>query len=734
MLRCFIAPSVIVLSGLFQVAAHAESFNRIATFNVLENLPAGADKSKQTVAEIIAATADGKRLVYTDSPGKRLGFIDLDDPARPKAGGALSLGGEPTSVVVAGRTALVGVVTSRNFKEPAGHIAVVNVDGRTVISTCDLGGQPDSLTLSPDGTFLAVAIENERDEKLNDGALPQLPAGNLTIFSMKNGAFDCASRRVIDLTGLAKIAPEDPEPEFVDINERNEAVVTLQENNHIVIVDLASGKIVSHFSAGMVDTHGIDTKRDGVIDLSGSAKAVPREPDAVRWLDNDRFVTADEGDWNGGSRSFTIFRRDGSVTYSSGNSLDHLAVRLGHYNDKRNKKGVEPEGIAVGRFGKDRLIFVGLERASLVAVYQDTGGEPKFLQALPGGIGPEGLLALPALDLLVSAAESDTRKSGGIGSLVTIYRRSAEPPSYPMLMSADDASAKPIPFGALSGLAAHPTEAGKLFAVTDSVYATARILTIDATVSPARIVSALTVTKDGKPVSHLDIEGIVALPDGGFWLASEGNPEREKDKTQSSLVRINARGEVMQVVALPDGLAAQANRFGFEGITRIGTGTDETLWIAAQREWKDDPKGFVRLLAYTPSTGMWGQVRYPLDTPTTGWVGLSEITAVPGGVVLIERDNLTGSEARTKQLTFVPMASLKPVALDAKDVPVVTKMKLRDLLPDLLKGNGYVHDKVEGFALDKAGNAFVVTDNDGVDGTSGETVFLNLGRLVLPTP
>jgi len=733
MVRHLASMSLVALASVASVEASADSFNRISTFQVVDNLPAGADRSKPTVAEIIAATADGKRLVYTDSPGNRLGFINLEDPARPTAGGVLALGGEPTSVVVTGRSALVAVVTSRKFKEPAGHIAVVDVDGRKVVSTCDVGGQPDSLTLSPDGTYLAVAIENERDEKLNDGALPQLPAGNLTIFSLKNGAFDCGSRRVVDLTGIAAIAPDDPEPEFVDINERNEAVVTLQENNHIVIVDLASGKITTHFSAGTVDLDGIDTKRDGVIDLNASMKAVPREPDAVRWLDNDRFVTADEGDWNGGSRSFTIFRRDGSISYSSGNSLEHLAVRLGHYNDKRNKKGVEPEGIAVGRFGNERLIFVGLERASLVAVYQDTGTEPKFLQALSGGIGPEGLLALPASNLLVSAAESDTRKSGGIGSLVTIYRRSAAPPAYPLLQSADDANGKPIPFGALSGLAAHPAEAGKLFAVTDSVYATARILTIDATVSPARIVSAMTVSKEGKPVANLDIEGIVALPDGGFWLASEGNPEREKDKTQSSLVRIDAKGDVQQIVTLPEALVAQANRFGFEGITVTGSGNDQTLWIAVQREWKDDPKGFVRLLTYTPATGLWGQVRYPLDAPTAGgWVGLSEITAVPGGFVLIERDNLTGPEARNKQLTFVALDGQKPVALDAKEVPVVRKSKLRDLLPDLLKGNGYVHDKVEGFAVDKAGNAFVVTDNDGVDGTSGETVFLNLGKLAIP--
>jgi hypothetical protein len=60
---------------------------------------------------------------------------------------------------------------------------------------------------------------------------------------------------------------------------------------------------------------------------------------------------------------------------------------------------------------------------------------------------------------------------------------------------------------------------------------------------------------------------------------------------------------------------------------------------------------------------------------------------------------------------------------------VITKRLVRDLVPDLQKPNGVVLDKVESFALDTSGNAFAITDNDGVDGTNGETQFLRLGRL-----
>ena len=65
--------------GLLTAFAHAESalnFNRIATFPVETNLPSDRDPNTPTVAEMIAATADGMMLAYTDSPQEALGLID----------------------------------------------------------------------------------------------------------------------------------------------------------------------------------------------------------------------------------------------------------------------------------------------------------------------------------------------------------------------------------------------------------------------------------------------------------------------------------------------------------------------------------------------------------------------------------------------------------------------------------------------------------------------------------
>jgi hypothetical protein len=280
-------------------------FERVATLPVYATLPDGTDPKTQTSAEIITATPDGMKLIFTDSPGERLGFVDIADPAAPKPAGSLAIDGEPTSVVVMAGTVLAAVNSSKTKTAPTGHIAVVDLTETTVDAKCDVGGQPDSVAASPDRKFLAVAVENERDEEVNDGALPQLPAGHIAIFDLGSdgGPTNCDEARIVEMTGLAAVAPEDPEPEFVDVNAANVAAVTLQENNHVVLIDLASGKVTGHFAAGAVDLDRIDADDDKVIAATGARQGVLREPDAIGWL-SDRLVTANEGDYEGGSRGF----------------------------------------------------------------------------------------------------------------------------------------------------------------------------------------------------------------------------------------------------------------------------------------------------------------------------------------------------------------------------------------------------------------------------------------------
>lgn len=716
-----VAAALAVMAAL--PAEAAPVFNRIASFPVNSNLPAEADPKTVTSSEIIAASADGMMLLYSDSPLGAVGFVDISDPKAPKAAGSLALDGEPTAVSVAGGKALVAVNTSESYTAPAGHLAVIDIASKKIEARCDLGGQPDSTAVSPDGSLVAIAIENERDEDLNDGAIPQLPAGYLAVLKLNGGTPDCASLKKVDLTDLAAVAGDDPEPEFVDFNDRNEIAVTLQENNHIVIVDGVSGEVVGNFSAGSVDLSGVDTEEEGALTFDGKLENVPREPDAVQWLDDDRIVVANEGDYEGGSRGFTIFAKTGEMLYESGLAFEYEVARAGHYPEKRSgNKGAEPEGMEVKRFGDSTYIFLLSERGSAIGVYRDTGGAPEFMQLLPTALAPEGAIAIPGRNLLAVSNEADLIEDGGVRSHVTLYSYSEGLASYPMIVSGSAEDGRPVGFGALSGLAADPQQPGILYAVNDSFYAMQpTIFTIDATAKPARIVKATPVSRAGQAAQLLDLEGIASDGKGGFWLASEGRVDR---LIPHALYHVDASGEIKQQLAFPPALLAVEKRWAAEGVTLVG----DTLWVAIQRQWQDDPKNTVKLVSYNLATKEWGAVRYPTDTPANGWVGLSEITLHGDHIYIIERDNQIGAKAEIKKLYRVAVSELKPAALSG-ELPLVKKDLVRDFIPDLQATGGYVVDKIEGFTVDAAGMGYAVTDNDGVDVSNGETLFFSTGKM-----
>lgn len=718
-LRLLSAVSVLALTA---APGFAQSFNRIASFPVTANMAEGEDTARASSAEIISVSPDGMTLVYTDSPLGVIGLIDITDPAAPKPLGNVALQGEPTTAHILGDKAFVGVNTSESFANPSGRLAVVDIASATETASCDLGGQPDSVAIAPDGSFLAVAVENERDEEAGDGGLPQMPAGYLVRLPIADGAIDCAQLQKIELTGLAEVGAEDPEPEFVAINDAGEIAVTLQENNHIVLIG-ADGTVSGHFPAGAVAVNGVDAKTDGRLDFTGAVEARPREPDGIIWLDNDHFATANEGDWNGGTRGFTIFAKDGTVVYDSGATLERAIAEIGHYPEKRSRaKGVELESVAFARYGETPYLFVVSERASVVAVYDVTDiAAPKLTQILPSGVSPEGAVAIPARNLLATANEVDLGEDGGARSHVMIYAMSDEPAVYPMLTSAGTDPL--IGWGALSGLAGVPDQPGHLVAVSDSVYgAEPAIYHIDATQTPARITAKTVITRGGDAAQKLDVEGITPDGEGGWWLANEGDAAK---LIPHAILRVDAEGKITEEIALPAEILAGQTRFGAEGIAKVG----DRLWIAMQREWSDDPAGQVKLLAYDLKDDSWGAVRYPLEAKGDGWVGLSEIAVKGDHAYVIERDNLVGAAAALKKIFRVALADMNPAPLDG-DLPVMAKEEVRDLIPDLTAlTNGYVLDKIEGLAFDAAGDAWIVTDNDGVDDSSGETLFWKISGL-----
>jgi DNA-binding beta-propeller fold protein YncE len=683
------------------------SFERVATFDV-----------PGQVAEIIAATPDGETLIYTDSAGEEIGFVTITEPGHPAASGdSLAMPGEPTSVAVTpdGAWALVAV---HGASEDA--LVVVDLSDRTINTTIALGGQPDSVAISADGRYAAIAIENERDEDVNDGAMPQLPPGFLTIVDLSGEPSKWTTRNV-DLIGLAERFPDDPEPEYVSINASNQVAVTLQENNHIVIVDLATGDVVTHWSAGTT-THLADMADDNDIQFVDQIVNARREPDAIAWTPGGRLVTANEGDYDldlsegefSGGRDFTVFSTAGDVQFQPGAALELQAVRHGHYPDERSEdRGIETEGVAVAVYNHRTFLFVGSERGHFIAVYRlDDETNPEFVQLLPTGVGPEGLLPIPQRGLFVTANEEDGTISIFQGKPGRAHT------SYPQVVSDS------LPWSALSGLAAG--RGNTVYAVPDNVFSPSRIWTLQLG-RVARVTAALTITKDGEPASY-DLEGIATRPQGGWWVVSEGAEDvGAAELTKNLLICVDLDGSVAEEIELPDAVNQQQRSNGFEGVTTDGGGSQ--VFVAFQREWGDDPAGFVKIGRYTPATEQteqWAFYHYPLDALDAAadgaWVGLSEITWIGNDTLLVvERDNLQRDDAQVKRLYSVSVAGITPAPAGSTP-PALTKTLVRDLLAE----DDYRLEKIEGAALRKSGELLVVNDNDG----AGETRLLRLHGVI----
>ncbi len=724
---------------------------------------AGEQVEFETAVEIVAASTDGMTLIYTDSPQKQVGFVDISNISTPQAAGVLNIGGEPTSVAVVGDYAVVGVNTSEDFINVSGHLAVIDIAAQKVVHTIDMTGQPDSVAVSPNGKYIAIAIENERNEDLEvvgvgQGYPPQLPAGFLMIVDVTEAVADWRARKV-ELAGIPALYAGDPEPEYVDINENSLAVLTMQENNHIALIDLVEGKVTGDFSAGDVDLVNIDLIEESpaLIKPAEMKEAVLREPDGVTWIGNDYFATANEGDLDGGSRGFTIFKADGSVVFESG-SLDHIAIRHGHYPDARSgNKGNEPENVEYAVFNSTPYLFVNSERANLVFVYDVTDPKaPLYKQALPAGVGPEGALAIPSRDILVIASEKDDR-GDKLRSVLTLYTLEAAAPNYPTLQSANQPDSElPIAWGAMSGLVAG--DENTVYSIEDSFYGSNRIFKIDVSKVPATITSAMTIKdtngvftavktygvtedktqfdatdldaliNDDKTV-NVDPEGIALAADGGFWVASEGsgtfNDESGKRPVISHnfIFKTDKEGIIEKVVTLPKAVSDVQLRFGFEGVAE----DNGKLYVAFQRAWNSEANP--RIGIYDIASQEWRFVFYPLDAPESqngGWVGLSDITAMGNRQFLVlERDNQGGFDAVIKRLYQIDL-------LSATEGSTVTKTLIRNLMDDLKKPNGMVYEKIEGSALMPNGDVYIINDNDGVDDNSGETQLIKIEGLIVP--
>ncbi len=691
---------IVIVTGTMAIAAPIRSFMPLARYVV-----------EGTVAEIIAATPDGQTLVFTNADDQQVGILSLSNPKQPRLLTTVDVSsiGEPTSVAVTpnGEYALVAVLdtTEAIADQKPGTLVFIDLRQRRQVASLTLAGiGPDSLAITPDGRQAVIAIEDEEDEENLPGSRPG--SVNIVTIDYRDPAQSLVTNVPIDLRGVDGVNyVNDPQPEFVAISpDGKTAAVTLQENNAIAILDLAEQQVTRIFTAGTT-RHRADTRRDGEIQLRDDF-AGRREPDAIAFTrDGNYLVTANEGDtdrerfgdnvWSGG-RGWTVFDLKGAVVYESGNAVESLAVLRGQYPEGRsNRRGVELEGAAVAEFGGQELAIIGSERGSFLTVYDISNPRsPQLLSFLPSGRSPEGIIAIPQRNLLLSANEGD--------GTIDIFQASSQKQSpYTATEPLVHSRQLSLPFSALSGFHMARANDQQIYAVPDNAIAPSRIYTLQLQGNEALVTRSLILTKNGQPVAY-DPEGITLDPSGGFWIVSEGD-DREGSEQPNLLLRVNGNGVVTTEIPLPDEAAQRITRFGFEGVTMSADG--RSVYVAIQRAFKDEQA--TRIAAYDTVKQEWSFYFYPLDTDNVaGWVGLSEIARdVDGNLIVIERDNQGGSNGaanvRIKRLYRFSLAGLQPGDTVQKQ-----------LVSDLFREHNWYEEKLEGLAVTKEGY-WVASDNDG---------------------
>lgn len=168
---------------------------------------------------------------------------------------------------------LLAIAVQATRKTDAGVIAFYSLTSTgmpTFLKKVTVGSLPDGVAFSPDGKYLVVANEGELSNTfMTDGIDPE---GSISIINISNGSpadtavqvkftdFNVGGTRASELPSTVRIGrpgatvAQDLEPEYVSISaDSKTAYITLQENNAVAELDLASGRISKIFALGFKD-------------------------------------------------------------------------------------------------------------------------------------------------------------------------------------------------------------------------------------------------------------------------------------------------------------------------------------------------------------------------------------------------------------------------------------------------------------------------------------------------
>jgi|GEM_PF-182302 len=286
---------------------------------------------KGTGAEIVDYDATTKRLFVT--AGDIIEILDVRDPANPTKFGQIditAIGGGVNSVAV--KNGIVAAAVEAKTPQDPGLVAFYNTDG-VFQRSVTVGALPDMLTFTPDGTKILVANEGEPNSYNQPDSID--PEGSISIIDISGGiagldqtnvktanfrAFNNQKQALIDkgvrIFGPNATVAQDLEPEYIAVSpDGTKAFVTIQENNAIAVLDIATATVTDILPLGFKDHslpgNGFDASdRDNIV---GNIKTHPvlgmYQPDSIASFALDGktyYLTANEGD----ARDYTGFSEE----------------------------------------------------------------------------------------------------------------------------------------------------------------------------------------------------------------------------------------------------------------------------------------------------------------------------------------------------------------------------------------------------------------------------------------
>jgi len=298
-------------------------------------------------AEISAFDAKSKRLFITNGATNGIDIVDISNLRKPNLVKSVDFTALGSSGIqsVAARDGVVVVAAAGASKTADGKLFIMDANGvlrKGLPAGLTVGALPDHVTISKDGRYAVSANEGEpKDYCLVDGKLPLTsdPNGSISIvnlqanpptvktvdfteFAVRKNAIIYAGGRIF---GPGASVEQDIEPEYATISDDGKtAYVTLQENNSIATVDLASATITNILGLGFKNHNtyntGMDASdRDNRIDIRPLNVQGMYLPDAIASVEaggNTYLITANEGDAReypcllGGTSTTTVERED----------------------------------------------------------------------------------------------------------------------------------------------------------------------------------------------------------------------------------------------------------------------------------------------------------------------------------------------------------------------------------------------------------------------------------------